>query len=135
MLFSTRAEYGLRFLVLLAKETDKRSIPVREIAEREYIPRAYLEKLAVSLRNSGFVQAMKGPEGGYSLAKNPSEIFIGKVISALEGGPIKPFLCPEVDARAHCALVPRCQTKKVWEKIDESVNQAINGMTLADIIN
>ncbi len=92
MMFSTKAEYGVRVMVELARQAGDEPIPLAEIAERGGLPLAYLEHLAARLRKAGLVDSRRGSRGGYLLARSPTEITMAEVVEALEGS-IAPIEC------------------------------------------
>src|SRR3989475_1291552 len=92
MMFSTKAEYGVRVMVELGRGTGEDPIPLAEIAARGGLPLAYLEHLVARLRKAGLVDSRRGSRGGYMLAGSPAEITMAEVVSALEGA-IAPSEC------------------------------------------
>ena len=84
----SRGDYGLRALVFLAASVELgKPVQIHAIAERQQIPEDYLRQLLVQLRAAGLVKSVRGPHGGYLLAKTPDEISMGEVIEVLEGAP------------------------------------------------
>src|SRR3984893_5922468 len=92
MMFSTKAEYGVRVMVELARGADGEPVPLAEIAARGGLPLAYLEHLVARLRKAGLVDSRRGSRGGYMLARPASEITMAEVVEALEGS-IVPIQC------------------------------------------
>src|SRR3982751_7139773 len=92
MMFSTKAEYGIRILVELAGRTDENPVPLAEIAEANGLPLASLEHLVARLRKAGLVESRRGARGGYLLARSADEITMAEVVEALEGA-IAPIEC------------------------------------------
>ena len=94
MMFSTRAEYGVRVMVELARRSaDERGcVSLSEIADGDGLPLAYLEHLAARLRKAGLVESRRGAHGGYLLARPAEEITMAEVVEALEGA-IAPIEC------------------------------------------
>ena len=120
MMFSTKAEYGVRVMVELARRAGEDPIPLTEIAEHDGLPLAYLEHLVARLRKAGLVDSRRGSRGGYLLARSPVEITMAEVVEALEGS-IAPIECisqspdgsivcaREADGRgAHSPAPPSC---------------------------
>ena len=132
--FSTKSQYGLRAMVYLARFKDKIS-PLREISGMEDIPFDYLEKIISTLEKAGLVGAKRGAGGGYFLTLEPKEIQVGEIIKTLEGqmAPVK-CLIKNPKERFCCPKEKKCQTKKVWKKIQDSLNSTLESMTLADLI-
>ena len=145
MLFSTKAEYGVRLMVELGRHVDGpepgESAPVAlgAVAEAETLPLSYLEHLVAKLREAGLVRSVRGAHGGYRLAKPASEITMLDVVEALEG-PIAPMECFHVDreGRVLCSHEEdgdrACATKLLWTRVQGGVNRALAGTTLADLV-
>jgi len=131
---STKSQYGLRAMVYLARFQDK-ICPLRVISKKEGISFDYLEKIILKLEKTGLIKSKKGAQGGYSLGKKPSKIKIGEIIRTLEGntGLVK---CMALGKRGkyHCSRERKCLTKNFWKKIQDSLNSALNSITLADLI-
>src|SRR5690348_12886970 len=97
MMFSTRAEYGVRVMVALANEQAKDpsgNFPssLAQIAEDNGLPFAYLEHLAARLKKAELIESRRGPRGGYLLARKAGEISMAEIVEALEGQ-IAPIEC------------------------------------------
>jgi Rrf2 family protein len=85
---STKAEYGLVALLELgAIHASGKLLQVGEIARRQGIPERYLEQMLTSLRRGGLLHSIRGPRGGYRLARPPAEIQLAEVMDCLEGPP------------------------------------------------
>jgi Rrf2 family transcriptional regulator, cysteine metabolism repressor len=145
MLFSTKAEYGVRLMVELGRragdaDPDK-SVPVSlgSVAEAETLPLSYLEHLVAKLREADLVRSVRGAHGGYRLAKPGAEITMLDVVEALEG-PIAPMECFHVDreGRVLCSHETdgdkACATKLLWTRVQGGVTKALAGTTLADLV-
>src|SRR3954447_11369034 len=85
MMFSTKAEYGIRVLVELASRDGESPVPLAEIAEANLLPLAYLEHLVARLRKAGLVESRRGARGGFLRARPGGEITVAGVGGALEG--------------------------------------------------
>src|ERR671929_816763 len=96
MMFSTKAEYGVRVLVELARRGGATPVPLAEIAEANGLPLAYLEHLVARLRKAGLVESRRGARGGYLLARSAEDITMAEVVEALEGS-IAPIECISAD--------------------------------------
>lgn len=134
MKFSTKSQYGLRAMVYLARFKDKTS-SLRVISEAEGIPFDYLEKIISNLEKAGFLRSKRGVSGGYFLALPAKEIRVGEIIKTLEGtmAPVK-CLVKDKKKRYRCPKERKCKTRKVWKKVQDSLNSALDSMTLADLI-
>lgn len=142
MIFTTKAEYGVRLLVDLGQAEGGDPVALKAIAEREQLPLAYLERIVALLRRAGFVESTRGARGGYLLSRDPSEIRMDEVISALDG-PIAPMSCfiddstegQKVVCSHHEISNPGpCGTKLLWTRVQGGVVRALQQTTLADLI-
>ena len=145
MLFSTKAEYGVRLMVELGRragtEPDREAQPVAlaAVAEAETLPLSYLEHLVAKLRQAGLVTSVRGAHGGYRLARDPGEITMLDVVEALEG-PVAPMECFHADreGRVLCSheadADQACATKLLWTRVHGGVSKALAGTTLAELV-
>jgi len=117
-------------MVFLAKHKDEIS-SMKEISQREGISFDYLEKIVSKLEKAGLVKSKKGSRGGYSLAKPPQRVKIGEIIRALEGETV---LVKCMGKGSSCLLRRKCFAKKFWEKLQKSLNSALDSLTLAELI-
>ena len=142
MMFSTRAEYGVRVMVALANEqiTDgANALPasLAHIAEDNGLPFAYLEHLAARLKKAGLVESRRGPRGGYLLAQPAEDITMAQIVEALEGQ-IAPIECiSSTDEGVSCTREGEvneiCPTKILWTRVQGSIVRSLTEMTLADL--
>src|SRR5689334_1687778 len=139
MMFSTKAEYGIRVLVELAKRGGEDPVPLAEIAETDGLPLAYLEHLVARLRKAGLVSSRRGSRGGYMLARPAAEITMAEVVEALEGS-IAPIECisEAADGSIVCAREASidhvCPTKLLWTRVRFSIVSTLRETTLADLL-
>lgn len=132
--FSTRGEYGIRMMMDLARHYGSGPQPLSEIAKHENLPSAYLEQLVGKLRKAGLVTSCHGAHGGYELSRPPIEVTVGQVMRVLEG-PISPMICAtEGESEALCDRQSFCSANLVWERVRDSVAQALDSLTLADLV-
>ena len=106
-----------------------------EIAAEEDLPRAYLEQLAMGLRDAGLAVSTRGAHGGYELGRAPSAIRMSEVLRALEG-PIAPMICASDDPEhaTMCDRTPNCTVNILWVRVRDAIAGALDGMTLADLV-
>ena len=127
MRLSTRSRYAIRALLDLAIHADQGPILVREIAEREDISVRYLEQLLLPLKAANLVRAIRGANGGYTLAKPPSEINLREVIQITEGTTAftecadSPEICPRADS---------CLLLDTWNAVTKAANEVLESTTL-----
>lgn len=133
MKVSTRGEYGVRAMVALAHHYGDGPMSIAEIARQSSVPPAYLEQLIAPLRRASLVQSKRGARGGYVLAREPEDIRIGDVYRVMEG-PVAPMDCVSEDpADQTCPLIDGCETRPVWVKVRDSIVDALDSTTLADL--
>src|SRR3954447_5771267 len=119
MMFSTKAEYGVRVLVELARREGTTPVPLTEIAEANGLPLAYLEHLVARLRKAELVESRRGARGGYLPARPAEEITMAEVVEALEGS-IAPIECitADPDGQVVCSRETdpghACPTQLLW---------------------
>ncbi len=143
MMFSTKAEYGVRVMVELARRAGGEPIPLAEIAAHDGLPLAYLEHLVARLRKAGLVDSRRGSRGGYLLARPAEQITMAEVVAALEGS-IAPIECISeaadgsiVCTRESGAAGSRshtCPTKLLWTRVRGSIVATLRETTLADLL-
>src|SRR5881275_1426368 len=139
MMFSTKAEYGIRVLVELASRDGDAPVPLAEIAEANVLPLAYLEHLVARLRKAGLVESRRGAHGGYLLARPADEISMAEVVEALEGA-IAPIECISEGADGHlvCSRETEtdhvCPTKLLWTRVRGSVVRTLEETRLSDLV-
>ncbi len=139
MLFSTRAEYGVRLMVELGRQAGDSPISLGAVAEGENLPLSYLEHLVAKLRKAGLVVSQRGAHGGYRLGRPAEEIDMLEVVVALEGA-IAPMECfhPDPEGKVSCSHETdgdhACATKLLWTRVHGGVAKALSGTTLADLV-
>jgi Rrf2 family cysteine metabolism transcriptional repressor len=139
MMFSTKAEYGVRVMVELARHDGDGPTPLAEVAETDGLPLAYLEHLVARLRRAGLVESRRGARGGYLLARPAADITMAEIVEALEGS-IAPIECISegADGTLVCAREAEadhvCPTKLLWTRVRFSIVRTLQDTTLADLV-
>lgn len=133
MRLSTKGRYGVQAMLDLALNAGDQHIALKTVAERQGISEHYLEQLIATLRKAGLVRSVRGAQGGYSLAQDPSEITVGDILRALEGS-LAPVDCVDDDDPKLCADHNVCVTRAVWTKIRDSINEVVDSITLRDLV-
>jgi Rrf2 family transcriptional regulator, cysteine metabolism repressor len=138
VIFSTKAEYGVRLMIELARHEGEGPVSLGAVAESEQLPRSYLERLAAKLKAARLIASTHGARGGYHLAHPADEITMDDVVTALEGQ-IMPMECFAEGgvSRVSCSHEedPRsCATKMLWARVEHSVQQALRATTLAELV-
>ena len=130
MKLSTRGRYGIHTMYDLALNANGGPQSIKAIAGREGMPEAYLEQLIAVLKRAKLVTSTRGAQGGYVLARKPSEITVGDVLRALEGGL---SLVDCLDEEEACGKSCACPSRIVWMKLRDGLNAIVDGITLRDM--
>ncbi len=130
MKITTRGRYAVMALVSLAAVSRGNPVSIKEIAQNEGIPEAYLQQLFVRLRRFNIVKSVRGPGGGFILARHPSRIAIGEIIRTAEGR-TKPVGCRNVGRK--CGMIDRCRTQWMWEALEERMGEFLDSISVADL--
>jgi Rrf2 family transcriptional regulator, cysteine metabolism repressor len=129
MKISTKGRYGLKAMMDLAIYSLGEPLNLKSIAERQNVSEKYLEHIFSALKKAGIIKSTKGTQGGYILAQAAADTTVGNVIRALEGDL---SVAVKVD-REEVDILEQCINKNVYEKIDNSINQLLDTITLEDL--
>jgi len=132
---SRRSKYGLKALLALAADSGRGPVLVSELAERDALPKKFLEAILLDLNRKGVVQSKKGKGGGYFLRRGPSEITVGEVIRALEG-PLALVPCVSQTAYARCVECvdeETCGVRIAMQRVRDATAEILDHTTLADL--
>ena len=131
MQVSRKIDYALRAVIHLANEDgSERACSVAEIADREQVPRQFLEKIVQELIHGGLVRSRRGPHGGYVLARPAEQLTFRDVIEAVEG-PISLNVC--TSEHADCSLLGTCGMERVWREGQRRVMELFEKTTIASV--
>lgn len=133
MRISTKGRYAIRLMVDLAENDTGEYIALKDVSHRQNISVKYLEQIVRQLSNSGFLKSIRGPQGGYRLAKSPKEYTVGDVLRITEGS-MAPVTCLD-DESNQCSYYTQCPTIDIWKGLYDKINEYIDGITLEDIVN
>ena len=133
MKISTKGRYGLKAVIDMAYRQDEGALSISNIASKNNISESYLEQLFAKLKKADIVKSIRGAQGGYILARDTSDISVGDILRALEGN-LNPVDCPDLLGDGKCTGSDSCISKIVWKKINESVNKAVDSITLKSLI-
>lgn len=132
MRLSTKGQYAVRAMVDLAYYSKDKPVTLQEIAEREDISINYLEQLFAKLRRRNIVNSVRGPGGGYVLARKADDIRMGEIIEAVEES-LAPVACVEGDKG--CSRIDKCVTFKLWKGLGDRIKEFLNSITVQDLCN
>ena len=133
MKISTKGKYGLKAMIDLAIYSKDSNVSIRSISERQCISENYLEQIIAVLKQNNLVRSSRGAKGGYSLKEEPNKITVGEILRALEGD-LSPIDCVIVNEDKVCNTSEFCVTKHLWKKINDSINDVVNTMTLQELV-
>ena len=132
MIVSTKGRYALRVMVCLAQRGAEEYVPLKEIAESENMSQKYLESIMTVLSKADFVDAVHGKGGGYRLNRKPEEYTIGSILKLTEGS--RAAVSCTSQGPAACSRSECCQTKPMWDKLDQMIDDFFEGITVADLL-
>ena len=131
MIFSKRSRYGIRALIDLAQYEPNGSVQLNEIADRNSISAKYLEQIFAALRKAGIIGSIKGPQGGYFLAKSPRHLTIAEIIVALDG--VYLLDREEVPDNGKGEATVRALQERLIDPLNERLEEFLNTLTLKDL--
>lgn len=128
---SERAHAGLQLMAHLAALYPKdERLSLKSVSEEVGVSPAYLEEIAAALRKADLIEGRQGPGGGYRLTRPPTEITLEHVATALEG---KVTLVECQNPTLACPHEAHCRTKRVWHRLQRTVQEQLRTLTLADL--
>ena len=119
-------------MIDLAQYSEQEAVSISSIAQRQKISESYLEQLVAKLKKAGLVVSIRGAAGGYRLARPASGISVGDVLRALEGD-VRAVICT-AQTEEGCEGEELCVTKYVWQRINDSINHAVDEMMLDELV-
>ena len=139
MIFSSKAEYGVRLMIELGRQRPDHPTSLKAIADAEGLPLAYLEQVVARLRKAGLVMSARGAHGGYWLSRPAQDIAMDEVVQALEGAiaPMECFVHDQTE-RVLCSHGPDagrgCATKLLWTRVQGGIIRSLQNTTLAELV-
>ncbi len=133
MRISTKGRYALRMLLDLAEHQGDGFVALKDIAERQNVSKKYLEQIIPVLNRSDVLNANRGYQGGYRLAKAPDKYIVGDILRLTEGS-IVPVACLEHDP-VDCVRRDECITLPLWKGLNKVISDYLDGITLQDILD
>ncbi|MBT5457562.1 MAG: Rrf2 family transcriptional regulator [Rhodospirillaceae bacterium] len=132
MKLSTKGRYAVMAIVDLAREKSDRPTPLAEIAKRQKISLSYLEQLFAKLRRSQLVLSVRGPGGGYMIARPAGDIRVSEVILAVDPPPHN-TACNPADPKGCCNLPETCGTHDLWAALADQMYGFLDSISIADV--
>ncbi|MBD5458942.1 MAG: Rrf2 family transcriptional regulator [Lachnospiraceae bacterium] len=132
MKISTKGRYALRLMLDLATYSAGGPVCLKDVAKRQQISDKYLEQIIATLNKAGYVRSIRGAQGGYLLKKEPEEYTVGMILRLTEGD-LAPVSCVGAE-KEECERKAGCVTIRIWQQINDAVNQVVDNITLADML-
>lgn len=132
MKISTKGRYALRLMLDLAIYNTGQPVSIKDVARRQQISEKYLEQIISVLNKAGYVRSVRGAQGGYLLKKEPKEYTVGMILRLTEGD-LAPVSCVG-EENSECDRRDACVTVRIWERINDAVNNVVDNITLADLV-
>jgi Rrf2 family iron-sulfur cluster assembly transcriptional regulator len=135
MRLSTKGRYAVMAMTDLAAQGEGRAVPLAAIAARQQISLDYLEQLFARLRRGGLVKSVRGPGGGYRLAKDAAETRVSEIVLAVDE-PLRATRCAGGDTpQTGCmASGEQCLTHGLWEALGRQIETYLDGVSLEDVL-
>ena len=133
MRLTTKGRYGLRAIVDLAMNSENGPVSIQSIAKRQDLSDKYLEQLLRLLKKAGLVKSVRGTQGGYQIEGDTADISVGDILRALEGD-LNLVDCVGLEKETTCKAARFCVSKYVWKKIDDSLEDTVNQITLKELV-
>jgi Rrf2 family protein len=130
MKISKKCDYALRALMTLAENYGSGPLSIRQLAQRNFVPKRFLEHIMLDLKAKGWVASQSGKHGGYLLAKDPDEIFIGEVVRYFDGL-LAPISCVSINHYQACPLEPTCRFRRLFLVIRNEIAHVLDQTSLS----
>ena len=124
---------GLKLILTIVQNSESGPVQAPMIAEAEKLKVGYVGKILFKLRKAGLVNAVRGKNGGYELAREATEISLYEVLKALEVKEFDAHICPNLKAGGNCSHSLDCSIRPVMKSIDDYIRKLTSGITLEDL--
>ena len=133
MPISQKTQYAVRAVFELAKRQGRGTTKISEIAEAQAIPQRFLENILNHLKGGGFVESVRGKEGGYLLARPAQELTVGKILRFVEG-PLSPVECMVDGKKMPCSMYGHCAFRSLWKRAEKALEEVYDGTTFEELV-
>ena len=134
MKISTKGRYAVRVMLDLARHHNGEYVKLKSVAMRQGVSEKYLEQIIAVLSRAGFVKSVRGAQGGYKLAGDPSSFTVGMVLRAAEGS-LAPVACMDgAGDEIDCERAGTCETLPLWKKLKKAIDDVVDNVTIADLL-
>ena len=133
MKLTTKGRYAVMALADIAKFESNNPVSLRDISLRQGISLLYLEQIFSMLKKNQIVQSVRGTNGGYKLAKNPEQIKISNIFSAVQEN-VKTVRCKKESKKGCNGKSAKCITHNLWDELEVHINDFFNKKNLSDLV-
>lgn len=133
MRISSKGKYAIKLMLDLATYHYGEPVRLRDIAKRQGISEKYLEQIISILHKAVLVKSVRGAHGGYVLSYPPEKYTVGQILRTVEGD-MSPTDCAGKNGTP-CVNKSTCVSYRLWEKLDEAINDVLENITLADMLD
>lgn len=134
MKISTKGRYALRMLLDLSIHREDGYVSLKDIAQRQGVSKKYLEQIVPLLNKSNLLRTNRGYQGGYRLAKEPSNYTVGEILRITEGS-LAPVVCITDYDNVDCDRAASCLTLPIWKGLYKTITEYLDSITLQDILD
>ena len=134
-MLSKRSKYAIKALLALADHERGEPVRIADLAQEEQIPPKFLELILLGLKNQGILQSRKGKGGGYLLARDPADIYLGQIVRMFDG-PLAPVPCASQTAYVACADCPNeavCGVHLAMRAVRDATAKVLDGTSIASL--
>ena len=134
-MLSKRSKYAIKALLALADHERGEPVRIADLAQEEQIPPKFLELILLGLKNQGILQSRKGKGGGYLLARDPADIYLGQIVRMFDG-PLAPVPCASQTAYVACADCPNeavCGVHLAMKAVRDATAKVLDGTSIASL--
>jgi Rrf2 family iron-sulfur cluster assembly transcriptional regulator len=128
---TTKGRFAVTAMMDLAIQNRAGPVTLAEISQRQNISLSYLEQLFAKLRRRGLVDSVRGPGGGYCLAKDMAQVSVAEIILAVD----EPIDATKCGGRENCQDDKKCITHDLWAKLNEHILDYLDGVTLRQLVD
>jgi len=133
MKISTKGRYAVRVMMDIAEHDDgEEFVKANQISARQGISAKYLEQIIAILNKAGYVNSVRGAQGGYRLAQPPQNYTVGMILRLTEGS-LFPVACMDEEVNS-CSRCNSCEPLEVWKQISDAINNVVDHVTIADLL-
>jgi Rrf2 family protein len=134
-MLSKRSKYAIKALLALAEHERGEPVRIADLALEEQIPPKFLELILLGLKNQGILRSRKGKGGGYLLARDPADIYLGQIVRMFDG-PLAPVPCASQTAYVACADCPDeavCGVHLAMKAVRDATAKVLDGTSIASL--